>query len=224
MVTRLRFLPVLLLSVAGAGCLAGAAQAQAGKGESEKLDRAQLQALLPTSNLGSSADLANNYVRQRITPLGNPKLYFEIPVAKGWDSRPIEASREELAADDKSLVPLALITPDNGDGSVALEVRYMRVPEKATLERFLEAYPEQAGFTVLGRQNGEFNGRVVKEELLRMETKDFGPVLTRLAAMRKGDRFLIVAGSAPEKEYEKVKNIFAVAIIGFDPDAAAPEH
>ncbi len=213
---------VLLNVVAIAPAQVSPAQAQSSSGP--RMDRARLQSLLPTTNLGSSADLANNYVRLRIMPLGDPQLYFEILVYRGWDSRPIEVDPQELANDDKRLVPLALITPNSDEEGVSLEVRYMRVPERATLETFLEQYPRQAGFTVLGRQNGESNGRVVEEALLRMATKDFGPIITRLAATRKGDRILVVAGSAPEGRYERLKNIFAVAIIGFDPDATPPKR
>ncbi len=218
------FLSVIVLGAGAVTAEALAAGQEPKKSESAKMDRAKLQSLLPTANLGSTADLARDYVNERITPFGDPRQYFEIPVRKDWNSRPIEVDPRELANDDKGLVPLARITPNNEDEGVVLEVRYMRVPEKATLEKFLEQYPKAAGFTVLGRQKGEYNGRIVEEALLRMDTKDFGPMLTRLAATRKGDRILVVAGSAPEKKYEKMKNIFAVAIIGFDPDAAPPRR
>jgi len=218
------FLAFILLCAAAVPAEALAAGQEPKKSESAKMDRAKLQSLLPTTNLGSTADQVRDYVNTRITPFGDPKQYFEIPVRKDWSTRPIEADPKELANDDKGLVPLALITPNNEDEGVSLEVRYMRVPERATLEKFLEQYPKQAGFTVLGRQKGEYNGRIVEEALLRMDTKDFGPMLTRLAATRKGDRILVVAGSAPEKKYEKMKNIFAVAIIGFNPDASPPRR
>lgn len=151
---------LLLLILIAAPSLAGA-QGQGDKSHGQKMSRSRLQALLPTTNLGSTAEQANNYVRQRITPFGDPKLYFEIPVSKDWDSRPLEAAADARAEDDKSLVPLALITPNKQTAGVGLEVQYLRVPERATLERFLESYPEQAGFTLLGRQDGEYNGRVV---------------------------------------------------------------
>ncbi len=217
------FLSVIVLGAGAVTAEALAAGQEPKKSESAKMDRARVMSLLPTGGW-TDADLARDYVNQRITPMGDPKLYFEIPVHKSWNSRPFEVDKRELANDDKGLVPLARITPNNEDEGVVLEVRYMRVPEKATLEKFLEQYPKAAGFTVLGRQKGEYNGRIVEEALLRMDTKDFGPMLTRLAATRKGDRILVVAGSAPEKKYEKMKNIFAVAIIGFDPDATPPKR
>lgn len=217
-------LPQLVLLGALALLLSPAAPAVAQSSSGPTMTAAKLRSLLPTTNLGSAADLAHNYVRLRITPFGDARFYFEIPVPTDWNSRPVQADPRELANDDKGLVPWAFITPDSGAAGVALEVRYMRVPAQATLETFLTQYPKNAGFTVLGRQNGTFNGRVVAEALLRMETTDFGPVLTRLAVMRKGDRFLVVAGSAPEQVYAKYKNIFAVAIIGFDPAATPPQR
>ena len=112
---------VLLNVVAIAPAQVSPAQAQSSSGP--RMDRARLQSLLPTTNLGSSADLANNYVRLRIMPLGDPQFYFEILVYRGWDSRPIEVDPQELANDDKRLVPLALITPNSDEEGVSLEVR-----------------------------------------------------------------------------------------------------
>ena len=59
--------------------------------------------------------------------------------------------------------------------------------------------------------------RSVEEAVLRLPTKDFGPMLIRFTASRHGERIFVVAGSAPEKKYDKYKKVFAIAAIGFSP-------
>ena len=42
-------------------------------------------------------------------------------------------------------------------------------------------------------------------------------MLIRFTASRHGERIFVVAGSAPEKKYDKYKKVFAIAAIGFSP-------
>jgi hypothetical protein len=155
-------------------------------------------------------------VNQRITPYADKSLYFEIPVAKDWDSRRVEAEVDR-SQESTALVQLAMITPNSADEGVGIEVRYSRVPERVTLPQFVETYAKGAGFTIVARQRGEYGVRQVEEALLRMPTKEFGPILVRFTASRHGERIFVVGGSAPENKYDKYKKVLAIAAIGFNP-------
>ena len=193
--------------------LSAAASAAA---DNKPVDKVKATDLLPTSNPFTDEELARGFVNQRITPYGNKSLYFEIPVSKEWDSRRLEAEIDP-SQEDKALVELARLTPNSDDEGVAIEVRYSRVPERVTLPQFVETYAKAAGFTIVARARGEYNARQIEEAVLRLPTKDFGPMLIRFTASRHGERIFVVAGSAPEKKYDKYKKVFAIAAIGFSP-------
>jgi hypothetical protein len=176
-----------------------------------------VQDLLPAVNLYTPEEMRKSFHWQHITPFGDRKFYFEILVHNDWDSRPLSVTRQQLAEDDKALVPMAKLTPDGENENAVIEVYYMRVPPHATLERFVNAFAEQTGSTIVVQQRGEFNERQVEDALLHMEIKDFGSTLTRITASRRGEFIFAVACSAPEAEYSKYKRIFGVAVVNFDP-------
>jgi hypothetical protein len=125
-------------------------------------------------------------------------------------------SPKDLREDNASPVPMAEFRP-TGDKSVLIEARYVRVPQKISLDRFMVVYAEQAGFKFVKRQRGDFEGRKVEDALLRIESPVHGKTLTRLTVSRRGDFIFMVAGSCPERDYPKWKQTFAVAALSFSP-------
>jgi hypothetical protein len=104
-----------------------------------------------------------------------------------------------------------------GAEDVLVETRYIRVPDRVTLDRFMQVYVEKSGFEFVKRQRGDFDGRKVEDALLRMKSPKFGTMLTRLTVMRRGDYIFMVAGSCKESDYPKWRQAFAVASLSFNP-------
>ena len=212
--SRLRSIEALLIAVvASVGWLAFPAATDAKPGKSK---RAMQEDLLPHENVVPPKVLESDYARMRVTPYNDPKFYFELVVPRAFESQPVTVSRQELARDNESPLPMAEFRPRN-DATVLIEARYVRVPEKVTLDRFLAVYAEKAKFEVVKRQRGEYSGRKIEEALLRIESPTLGKTLTRVTVSRRGDLIFMVAGSTREKDYPRWKQAFAVAALSFDP-------
>jgi hypothetical protein len=207
---------LLLLGSAGAARAGGKADPKKGAAPVPK-ETVKVTDVLPFASLFSPEEIRSGFDRQRITPLGNDRLYFEILIPKDWDSRPLTVTKQQITNDDTELVPMAELTPTKGPENVLVEVRYMRVPPQVALDTFVDSYVKAAKFVLVTRQKGDFNGRTVEDALLRMDTKEYGAILTRLTASRRGEYIFVVASSAPEKLYPKFKNVFGAAAVSFDP-------
>lgn len=171
---------------------------------------------LPYLNLYSNEQLRSEFDLQKITPLGDAKLRFEMLVPKSWEAHPIQVSKQQLVMDSQVPVPLAEVGP-RGRDDVMLEVRYLKVPPRVTLDRFMTTLAERSGYQIVARQRGDFNGRLVEDALVRMVTPQFGAVLTRITASRRGDLIFMVGGSAKEADYANWKRVFGAAALTFDP-------
>jgi hypothetical protein len=172
--------------------------------------------LLPYVKVAPPEVIERDYALMRVTPYNDPKFYFELTVPRSFENQPVKVSPKDLREDNASPVPMAEFRP-TGDKSVLIEARYVRVPQKISLDRFMVVYAEQAGFKFVKRQRGDFEGRKVEDALLRIESPVHGKTLTRLTVSRRGDFIFMVAGSCPERDYPKWKQTFAVAALSFSP-------
>ncbi|HTE49656.1 MAG TPA: hypothetical protein VK698_02200 [Kofleriaceae bacterium] len=212
--SRLRSIEaVLIAAVASATWLAFPGPTDAKPGKSKP---AMQEDLLPHDNVVPPKVLESDYARMRVTPYNDPTFYFELVVPRTFESQPVSVTRQELAHDNESPLPMGEFRPKN-DATVLIEARYVRVPEKVTLDRFLAVYAEQSRFEIVTRQRGEYSGRKIAEALLRIESPTLGKTLTRVTVSRRGDLIFMVAGSTREKDYPKWKQAFAVAALSFDP-------
>ncbi len=182
--------------------------------DEQKQELERLSKLLPSSDFGK--DIDKEFDRVRVTPLDDEALRFTVMTPKDWESRSVTVTKEQLAKDSDTQVPLAELAP-KGATAVVIEIRYMRLPESASVRDFVDVYAKKTGFHVVATQNGEFEGRKVVDSLLTLEDKSFGKILTRFTALRKGDRVFFLACSCPEKEYDNWKRVFGVAAVSFDP-------
>jgi hypothetical protein len=204
-----------LLIVAAASAAADDTKASTAVVKSKATLRMQ-EALLPSKTLFTPAEIKSHFDRQKITPFGEPSLYFEIVVPKTWDSRHLDLPKDTLAHDAEMLIPMAKLTPNDGDNAV-IEVQYIRAPPEVGLPTFMEKYVSAASFRFVKRERGEFNGREVEDALLEKQLADETTEWTRLTASRRGNYIFVVACSVPEKKYDKYKKIFGLAAVTFDP-------
>jgi hypothetical protein len=172
--------------------------------------------LLPYVKVAPPEVIKHDYVNMRVTPYNDPKFYFEVTVPTSFQNQPVKVTPQQLKEDSATPVPMAAFAPKDGR-QVLIEARYVRVPAKVTLDRFMAVYVEQAGFEFVKRQRGDFEGRQVEDALLRVKSPELGETLTRLTVSRRGDLIFMVAGSCPEDDYAKWKQAFALAALTFSP-------
>ena len=177
---------------------------------------AAMQNPIPFIDVVTPEQLKKDFVEFRVTAYEDRKLFFEITLPKGWENRPVSATREQLRKDDETPLPIGEFAP-KGATDVLVETRYIRVPDRVTLDRFMAVYVDKSGFQFVKRQRGDFDGRKVEDALLRMNSPKFGVMLTRLTVMRRGDYIFMVAGSCKEADYPKWRQTFAVAALSFNP-------
>jgi hypothetical protein len=204
---------------AACACLLFSSIAHAGPGRGahrKNKEAAVQQGLLPHVNVVEPEVLERDYATMRVTPYDDPAFYFEITLPRSFESQPVQVTRQQREEDASTPVPMVELSP-RGDRSVLIEARYVRVPAKVSLDRFIEVYVEQSGFQFVKRQRGEFEGRQVEDALLRVASPTLGKTLTRLTVSRRGDLVFLVAGSCREADYPKWKQAFAVAALSFSP-------
>jgi hypothetical protein len=207
----------VLLALVAAGAWLLAPRAADGKPRRASQKEASVQDdLLPYLKVASPEELERDYATMRVTPYGDPKFYFEIAVPRGFESKPVQVSRQQLREDASTPVPMAEFAPGD-DKTVLIEARYVRAPQRVSLDRFMEVYAEQSGFEIVKRQRGEFEGRQVEDALLRVNSPELGKTLTRLTVSRRGDFIFMVAGSCRASDYPRWKRAFAVAALSFSP-------
>ena len=187
-----------------------------GSHKDHKKEAAVQDDLLPYLKVAPPEVIKRDYVNMRVTPYNDPKFYFEVTVPTSFQNQPVKVTPQQLKEDSATPVPMAAFAPKDGR-QVLIEARYVRVPEKVTLERFMAVYVEQSGFEFVKRLRGEFEGRQVEDALVRVKSPELGQTLTRITVSRRGDLVFIVAGSCPEDDYAKWKQAFAVAAISFSP-------
>src|ERR671913_192117 len=77
--------------------------------------------VLPFRSLFSRDELASGFDRQRIHPLGEREIYFDVVVPKTWRAHPVSLTQEQIVEDDKRLVGLTRLTPlDREDVSISV--------------------------------------------------------------------------------------------------------
>lgn len=185
------------------------------------MDAEQLRDLLVTTGLPKDDEIRKSFYRAHTTPYNLPELYLEVLVPNDWEAHPVGVTRSEMAQDRERPIPLLEMAPKKAQ-DVKLQAFYVRVPKEVPLEKVLLSYAKSAGFQLLGRQHGDYNQRYVEEALLRMDSKDFGPHVTRLAASRRGDLVFMIACSARAAEFPRWKRVFATAVVTFDPSGKPP--
>jgi hypothetical protein len=172
--------------------------------------------LLPSAGAFTPEELSKNFGRQQFTPYGDSKFFFEILIPNSWESRLSEVDPDQLAHDAQAPVPMAEFGPAGAD-DVGLQVQYMRVPEQSGLAAFMDKYAQTNGGTIVVRHALEVEGRAGEEALMKMNSDDLGPMLARVAVIRRGEFVFIVSGSATEEKYEKYKRAFGAVVNSFDP-------
>jgi hypothetical protein len=208
---------VVVVLAAACACMLLSSIAHAGPGRGgHKKEKAVKQGLLPHVDVVAPDVLERDYVNMRVTPYGDPAFRFEISVPRDFESQPVQVTPQQRREDNATPVPMVELTPRD-DHDVLIEVRYVRVPERVSLDRFIEVYVAQAGFTFVKRQRGDFQGRQVEDALLRVTSPKLGETLTRLTVSRRGDIVHLVAGSCREADYPRWKQAFAVAALSFQP-------
>ncbi len=205
---------ILIAGLSGPTLAFSAAHAE----ERPKMEMSQVKDLLESTGLPQDDEIRKKFYWARTTPYDNPKLFLKLLVPNDWVSRPLTATPEQIAGDADHPVPLLEMGPKKAK-DVTVQVMYMRVKPEVALDRFLMIYAGKSGLEVVGRQRGEFNNRPVEEALLRAESKEFGPHLTRLTVSRRGDLIFMIAASAKEAEFAKWKRTFATAVVTFDPSS-----
>lgn len=215
-----RFSPslwVAMVLAAGGTWLLLPAITHAGPDRRPRHEEAALQEdLLPYVDVVSPEVLERDHANMRVTPYGDRRFYFELTVPRAFESQPVQVRAQDLRDDAKRPVPMAEFRI-KGDRTVLIEARYVRVPERVSLDRFMAVYVEQSGFHFVKRQRGEFSGRQVEDALLRIQSPTLGKTLTRLTVSRRGDLVFLVASSCLERDYPKWKRAFAVAALSFRP-------
>ncbi len=176
-----------------------------------------VQDSLPYANLYTPDEIRQGFYNRQVTPFGDRAFYFEILIPKDWDSRPLTVTREQLAQDTKTSVPMAEFAPHKGPENLLIQVGYIRAPASVSLEHFVDVYAKAFGVQILARQRGEFSGRQVEDALFKKDTTNLGPMLIRFTASRRGELIFVVAGSTTEGQYQKYKRIFAAAAVSFNP-------
>ena len=218
-VSRMRFqLTGVLIALVAAGAWLLPSRSADGRPRqgSHKKEAAVQDDLLPYRKVASPQELESDYVNMRVTPYKNPRFYFEVAVPRSFENKPVEVTPEQLRQDNATPVPMAEFAP-RGDKTVLIEARYVRVPARVSLDRFMVVYAHQSGFEIVKRQRGEFEGRQVEDALLRVSSPELGKTLTRLTVSRRGDLVFMVAGSCRAADYPKWKRAFAVAALSFSP-------
>jgi hypothetical protein len=214
--SRFKLIATAAVIAANAAWLILPVTSDAGPARTRRQKAAMQDNLLPHTDVVPPKILEREYTRMRVTPYEDPAFYFELVVPRDFENQPIQVSRQALEQDDASPLPMAEFHPKN-DRTVLIEARYIRVPERISLDRFIEVYVRQSGFEFVKRQRGDYSGRRVEDALLRIESPSLGTTLTRLTVSRRGDLIFLIAGSAKEADYPKWKQAFAVAALSFNP-------
>jgi hypothetical protein len=190
--------------------------ASGGSSAQNQPDAAKAQELLPYRDVSTPEEIQKNFRPQQFTPFGDRKFYFEILVPNGWESHLSDVDPDQVTQDKQAPVQVADFEPSGAD-DLGVQVSYMRVPEQTTLDQFMTTYAQKSGGTVVARQQAEFKGHAVEDALLRVNSDDLGPMLTRATAVRHGDLVFIVTGGSVEGKYESYKRLFGAVVTTFEP-------
>lgn len=175
--------------------------------------------LLPYGKLYSDSEMGFRFKRAFVEPLDDRKLAFELFLPKDWLPKAIQLSKEDLANDTHTQIPLFVISPMAKKPEAVIQVRYMRVPEHLSPAQFLEIYARKSSAEIVCRQHADLKSGRVDDALLRLKIDEMGDALMRISICRRNDLLFFIACSCPEKQYEIWKNTFAVSAVSFSPNS-----
>jgi len=172
-------------------------------------DGQSVEQLLPFQNLVSDRELKRDFFRMEFTPLGDSSLAMFFLVPRDWQSRALRVSPKTLRHDDRQLVPLVLVTSPGMRARI--EVGYVRVPARVTLERWVQEYLAGNKLPVLKRQLGNFSGRAVVDVLVRRDKQE----VSRMTFSRHGQRIIVFSCTTAERAYEDFARTCGIATVSF---------
>jgi hypothetical protein len=167
--------------------------------------------VLPFRSLFSRDELASGFDRQRIHPLGEREIYFDVVVPKSWRAHPVSLTQEQIIEDHKRLVGLTRLTPPDRE-DVSISVAYVRAPGDDAAKKAVELAATSRGARILTAQRGDFSGRSVEDALLA-EAGSTNERWLRATASRHGELVFVVLGEAPRGDYEAFKRVFGAAAV-----------
>jgi len=177
---------------------------------------ASAQEQLPFGNLLASDEFSKSFGAHQFTPFGDSKFSFSISTPNGWESHVSENDPDQIAHDTDAPVPIAEFAPGGAD-DVGINVQYIRAAEQVPLTQVIDNYAKTNNGTVAVRQHLDAKGRAIEEALMKTTADDLGPLLTRVAVLRRGPIVFIYTGWCVEDKYDKFKRLFGAALESFAP-------
>lgn len=176
------------------------------------------QDLMPTTGLYGAADVGTTLNWVQVLPPGHRRLFFQLLLPRDWEWRQPPVTAEEWAGDSKLPVTLLQAGPRSNEDAF-LEVRYLKVPQEVSVERFVRVFADLSGHEVVYDEPKAVGAQreKVQDALLRKRSPEFGPTLTRMLATRRGEYVFVVAGSAPQASFRKWVRTFGAALTSFNP-------
>jgi len=177
---------------------------------------ASAQEQLPFGGLLTSDEFSKSFGAHQFTPFGDSKFSFAISTPSGWESHISEYDPDQIAHDTEAPVPIAEFAPGGAD-DVGINVQYIRATEQSSLAKVIDDYAKANNGTLVTRQHLDSKGRAVEDALMKTTADDLGPLLTRVAVLRRGPIVFIYTGWCVEEKYEKYKRLFGAALESFAP-------
>ena len=174
------------------------------------------QERLPFGNLLASDEFSKSFGAHQFTPFGDSKFSFSISTPNGWESHISENDPDQIAHDTDAAVPIAEFAPGGAD-DVGINVQYIRAAEQVPLTQVIDNYAKNNNGTVVVRQHLDAKGRAIEDVLMKTTADDLGPLLTRVAVLRRGPIVFIYTGWCVEDKYDKFKRLFGAALESFAP-------
>ena len=173
--------------------------------------------LWPTGNLYTREQIGELFDNMRFRPFDREDLSFTMLVGKDWQGVALKVSPEQLAQEERGLLPLAEVrAPDWDRTKAAISVHSVKTADKTVLEEWTGAYLQGNGITPLSRRKGTFNGRPVEDVLARIPQGE-KTFLVRMTFSAHGSHIFVVACSALEDSFRKYARTFSIAAITFQP-------
>jgi len=171
---------------------------------------------LPFGNLLASDEFGKTFGAHQFTPFGDSKFSFAISIPNGWESHLSEVDPDQIAHDTDAPVPIAEFAPGGAD-DVGINVQYIRAADEIPLAKVLDKYAKNSNGTLAARQHLDSKGGALEDALMKSAADDLGPMLTRVAVLRRGPIVFIYTGWCVEEKYEKYKRLFGAALESFAP-------
>ncbi len=173
------------------------------------------QVLMPIAGLYDAGDIGKELDWVQIAPPSRRKLWSQLLLPKSWERREVPVAADQQ--DDKQPTALLEAAP-HGEDEALIEVRYVRVPAEVSLSRFIQGLVAISRYQVVAEEDRVLGGgKKVRDALLKMTSRQFGPTLTRMVVSRRGEYVLLVAGSSPAESFGKWARTFGAAALSLDP-------